>query len=130
MTGNRVYDAYRVLSGARVVLGKTYELAQKELKLKAEASSVVRAIYESSPVFRLVFGNNYRANPRPHPHSHVIKRKLYGGPTIKGTIFDLEKRPTLDSTTSTTLGNKREYSYSSDQKVIGLEKKKEVINTI
>ena len=127
MTGSRLYDAYRVLSATRQVLDKTCKTVQRDLKLHAESSSLVRAVYESSPVFRLVFGNNYRANPRPHPHSFVVKkapRPAGQGPTIAGTIFDAGHRPTVSSTVPADVAGKREYS--TQPELIGAAAKKEV----
>jgi hypothetical protein len=130
MTGSRLYDAYRVLSGTRHVLGQTCQAVQRDLKLHAESSSLVRAVYESSPVFRLVFGNNYRANPRPHPHSLVVKKAprpagQQQGPTIAGTIFDAGHRPTVAPTAPADVAGKREYS--TQPELIGAAAKKEVL---
>lgn len=129
MTGSRLYDAFRVASGAKRVLGRSLEISNKDCRLFLESSSILRAVFEQNPGlqhFTAACGSDL-FKPRPVVRATNPARVEFSAGSTAGTVYEAGKRPTVHQTRSDA-GSKREYSTdeSSPTTVIGAEEKKDV----
>lgn len=133
MTGNRLYDAYRVASGASAILRRTRQIARQDFKTYLEGSSVLRAVYEHNPsLHRLTAACGSDLFSKTSANVLRTSNKTHSPAVLnQGLIYEAGKRPTIAFATAGVDANitgLREYSTKETQKpprIIGLEDEKD-----
>lgn len=93
--GNRLYDAVRVLGAAKSVLGRSWQLANTDLKLMLENSSVLslRVLSDKQDQKKHIKRPSFEKSPSSLVNDSDRVHAFTG---IPGTPFELtSKRPTL-----------------------------------